>query len=133
MTNHERVETIINTIEALPMGSGEKTYAMYCVAKANTHGDYIAYKAVRREILTAMREQNKPMRVKELQQYFPFFSVQCLTQLLKDMVNYGMVQRTEKATGRILVVSYEGWDDGVCGYVNKTKEIEEIIALYEVR
>lgn len=133
MTNRQRIETAINTIREIPMPSCEKAYVMRCVAKTNKYGGRPAQEAVRNEILRVMQEQNRPLRVKELQHYFPLFSVQALSAYLRKMTAYRMVKRTEQATGRILVVSYEGWDYNTHHYETKTKEIEETIAYFEVR
>ena len=130
MTNRERIENAIATIKAVSMDGCEKAYVMHCMAKGNRYYSLDAKEVVGEEILRIMREQNRPMRVKELQQALPLFSNQCLTAYLRYLSKRGMAKRTKKATGRTLVVSYDAYLWGV-GYITKTKEIEEVVALYE--
>ena len=132
MTNRQRIETAINTIKDIPMPSCEKAYVMHCIAKTNKYCGRPAQEVVRNEILRVMQEQNRPLRVKELQHYLPLFSVQALSAQLKKMTAYRMVTRTEKATGRILVVSYNKWNYANWQCETKTKEIEETVVYFEV-
>lgn len=88
-------------------------------------------------LLDLMPQNGEGIRVKDLieQNNLPF-SVQKLSSILRSAKYYGRVNRTTINTGRKIVVQYGYYEYGKNYrpiWVEKEKEIDEVIALYSVR
>jgi hypothetical protein len=84
-----------------------------------------------------MPQNGDSIRVKDLiaQNDLPF-STQKITALLQKCVYYGKVKRTTQPTGRTIVVQYGYYEYGKNYrpiWIEKEKEIDEVIALYSIR
>ena len=134
----EHSEQMLDMIVMSDLPTAAKIYMLDKLSKDSYWAQSSQITAVKLGYLTDLIPQgDEGIRVKDLiaQNDLPF-STQKVSALLRQGCYYGYVRRTEQPTGRKIVVQY-GYYEYDKNYkptwVEKEKEIDEVIALYSVR